>query len=104
MPKGGRLLLETKDVAIGPDHDAKLPPGDYVGLVVSDTGTGIAEAVIGNIFEPFFTTKEPGRGTGLGLATVEGIVRQGGGAVTVESSVGQGATFTVLLPRGLEQP
>jgi PAS domain S-box-containing protein len=102
MPHGGRLLLETKDVVVHANNDEKLPPGDYISLVVSDTGMGIAEGVIGSIFDPFFTTKAPGLGTGLGLATVEGIVRQAGGAITVESSVGEGATFTVFLPRGLE--
>jgi PAS domain S-box-containing protein len=104
MPQGGRMLLETRDVVLGAGNDEKLPPGDYVSLVVSDTGTGIPEGVIGSIFEPFFTTKAPGRGTGLGLATVEGIVRQGGGAISVRSPVGEGATFTVVLPRGHDEP
>lgn len=101
MPKGGRLVIETcaKDVtaaeaALTPDASA----GRYVCLRVSDTGCGIAPEDLGRIFEPFFTTKEPGKGTGLGLATVFGIVKQHGGWIAVESAVGQGTTFQVFLP------
>ena len=89
MPGGGRLSLTTADA-----------PDDMVALTVHDTGTGIADEVLPHIFEPFFTTKELGQGTGLGLAMVEGIVRQSGGSTSVESHPGTGTTFTVLLPRG----
>jgi two-component system cell cycle sensor histidine kinase/response regulator CckA len=99
MPNGGRLTLETRDVAVGPGAEVGLPAGTYVALIVRDTGTGIPQEIVPKIFEPFFTTKEVGKGTGLGLATVEGIVRQSGGAVQVESSEPGGTTFTVLLPR-----
>jgi two-component system cell cycle sensor histidine kinase/response regulator CckA len=99
MPRGGRLQLETRDATIAADLDQNLPAGDYVALLVRDTGTGIPEHVLPRIFEPFFTTKDVGAGTGLGLATVEGIVRQSGGSVHVESSLERGTTFTVYLPR-----
>jgi two-component system, cell cycle sensor histidine kinase and response regulator CckA len=99
MPSGGRLTLETRDVAIGPGTEVGLAAGTYVALIVRDTGTGIPQEIVPRIFEPFFTTKEVGKGTGLGLATVEGIVRQSGGAVQVESHEPGGTTFTVLLPR-----
>lgn len=89
MPAGGRLSLSTADA-----------PDDMVALTVHDTGTGIADDVLPHIFEPFFTTKELGQGTGLGLAMVDGIVRQSGGSTNVESHPGTGTTFTVLLPRG----
>jgi two-component system cell cycle sensor histidine kinase/response regulator CckA len=89
MPGGGRLTLSTADAS-----------DDMVALVVRDTGDGIADDVLPHIFEPFFTTKELGQGTGLGLAMVEGIVRQSGGSTSVDSQPGSGTTFTVLLPRG----
>jgi PAS domain S-box-containing protein len=95
MPEGGRIIFETRDPESIPDD---LKPGDYVELRVSDTGTGIPPEMLGRIFEPFFTSKGPAGGTGLGLATVDGIVRQSGGAVSVSSQVGRGSTFTVLLP------
>jgi PAS domain S-box-containing protein len=103
MPRGGRLTLETRDVALGPEAVPSLPPGDYVSLIVTDTGTGIPPDILPRIFEPFFTTKEIGSGTGLGLATVEGIVRQSRGAVQVESRMGSGTTFSIYLPRAPAQ-
>jgi two-component system cell cycle sensor histidine kinase/response regulator CckA len=104
MPRGGRLLLETKDVTLGPPDCGALSPGDYVMLRVRDSGVGIADDVLPRIFEPFFTTKEVGRGTGLGLATVQGIVHQSGGSVRVESRLGHGTAFTICLPRASEEP
>jgi len=100
MPEGGQITLQTFDVEVSDDAPIEgLAPGAYVALAVADTGSGISPAARSQIFEPFFTTKEVGRGTGLGLASVEGIVRQSGGSITVESSEGQGSTFTVYLPR-----
>ncbi|MEZ5291994.1 MAG: PAS domain S-box protein [Vicinamibacterales bacterium] len=101
MPKGGRLRVETWQRVIGDDSPhPDLAPGRYVGLSVSDTGYGIPADVLPRIFEPFFTTKEAGKGTGLGLATVFGIVRQHGGWLNVASEVGQGTTFDIFLPAG----
>jgi len=100
MPEGGRITLRTFDVQVDDQAPLEgLAPGAYVALAVSDTGSGISASARPQIFEPFFTTKEVGRGTGLGLASVEGIVRQSGGSITVDSSEGHGSTFTVYLPR-----
>ncbi|MGQ9920752.1 MAG: PAS domain S-box protein [Desulfobacca sp.] len=101
MPQGGRLTIRTANVELPeptgmPRYD--LPPGPYVLVEVSDTGVGMEEATQDKIFEPFFTTKEPGQGTGLGLAMVYGIVKQSGGDIRCTSRLGQGTTFTILLP------
>jgi signal transduction histidine kinase len=102
MPGGGRVLLRTANVALMPGAKEVvregLQPGLYVRLSVADEGTGMDQATITRIFEPFFTTKEPGRGTGLGLSTVYGIVRQTGGGITVVSARDEGTTFMVYLP------
>jgi two-component system cell cycle sensor histidine kinase/response regulator CckA len=102
MPAGGRVTIATANVrldALRGTGTGALNPGDYVVLSVGDSGVGMDQATQARIFEPFFTTKELGRGTGLGLSTVFGIVQQSGGEVTVESAPGQGATFRVYLPR-----
>jgi two-component system cell cycle sensor histidine kinase/response regulator CckA len=101
MPTGGRLTLRTGTVCLSEQspHPADLPPGAYVWLDVEDTGVGMAPDIVERIFEPFFTTKGPGRGTGLGLAAVKGIVRGAGGAITVESRLGPGTRFRILLPQ-----
>jgi two-component system cell cycle sensor histidine kinase/response regulator CckA len=101
MPAGGRLSIETAKAELGEDfcrRTASLSPGRYVKLSVSDTGAGMSPAIIGKIFEPFFTTKEKGKGTGLGLATSFGIVKQHLGHIDVHSEIGKGSTFHVYLP------
>ncbi|MFB3901904.1 MAG: ATP-binding protein [Acidobacteriota bacterium] len=101
MPHGGRLTLATRSVVLDESYSKQNPEGRggrFVCLSVADTGVGMDEATVKHIFEPFFTTKEPGRGTGLGLATVYGILRQHGGWVEAESTVGKGSTFRVFLP------
>jgi PAS domain S-box-containing protein len=101
MPRGGRLRVTTGGTVLREPLTAvgtTLPPGPYSTLEVSDTGTGISPEVLERLFEPFFTTKERGQGTGLGLATVYGIVQQSGGAITVSTELGVGTTFTLHFP------
>ena len=101
MPSGGLLQLETADVTLSDDYalaHLSLAFGDYVMLMVTDSGCGMNKATAARIFEPFFTTKEQGKGTGLGLSTVYGIVRQSGGDVSVQSELGGGSSFRVFLP------
>jgi two-component system cell cycle sensor histidine kinase/response regulator CckA len=101
MPRGGRLIIRTQGLTIttaDTQHNPEARPGDFVRLSVQDTGGGIAPEVLPRIFEPLFTTKEAGKGTGLGLATVFGIVRQHQGWLEVKSQLGEGTVFEVLLP------
>ncbi|HEY1632673.1 MAG TPA: ATP-binding protein [Rhizomicrobium sp.] len=102
MPKGGSVTLRTANETVTAPSafgSAIMPAGDYVRIEVADTGTGIAKEHLGKIFDPFFTTKDVGQGTGLGLATVYGIVKQTGGYIAVDSEKGRGTAFRIYLPR-----
>ncbi|MBL8570056.1 MAG: response regulator [Phreatobacter sp.] len=111
MPEGGKLTIRTANVPASEvaryqpkDQPVEMPATDSVMIEVTDTGTGIPEDIRQKIFDPFFSTKEVGKGTGLGLSTVYGIVKQSGGYVFVDSQMGKGTTFRIVLPRHVEQP
>ena len=104
MPNGGELLIATHDVVVedgDPGHT--VVPGNYAGLVVADSGTGMTSGVMAHAFEPFFTTKSSGAGTGLGLASAYGTITQAGGEITVDSAPDEGTTFSILLPATTER-
>jgi CheY-like chemotaxis protein len=106
MPKGGRLLITTGSVVVTEEmakQNTETSPGEFACMIFSDTGCGIPPENIPHLFEPFFTTKEIGKGTGLGLATTYGIVKQHRGWIKVESKVGEGTTFYIFLPRSREE-
>ncbi|MCL4858927.1 MAG: PAS domain S-box protein [Caldilineaceae bacterium] len=101
MPHGGKLTFHLTRIHVNREQDQPLPgmePGEWIQLIIADTGAGIPADIVDHVFEPFFTTKEPGKGTGLGLAQVHGIIAQHGGQITVDSRAGEGATFTIYLP------
>jgi two-component system cell cycle sensor histidine kinase/response regulator CckA len=104
MPQGGRLTIASANIEVSGRDAAKpgLKEGSYAALIVRDTGIGMTEDVRSRVFEPFFTTKPPGQGTGLGLSTAYGIVKQSGGYIDVESAPSAGTTFTVMLPLAVE--
>src|SRR2546427_5103382 len=107
MPKGGRLVITTAMQQLAKDcgqDESLVRAGSYVTLSVSDTGTGMNAATRARIFEPFFTTKEVGKGTGLGLATVYGIIKQSNGYIQVDSGPGKGSEFRVYMPRVEDRP
>src|SRR5690606_29332251 len=102
MPSGGTLSLRLANEKVATSSSlgsAIMPPGDYVRLEVADTGVGMSKEIQSKIFDPFFTTKPVGQGTGLGLATVYGIVKQSGGFIDVRSEIGKGTSFHIFLPR-----
>jgi CheY-like chemotaxis protein len=107
MPRGGKLTLATSDARLDESETqphADVAPGEYVMLTVSDTGVGMTDEVKTHLFEPFFTTKDHGEGTGLGLATCYGIVRQHGGHMSVASEPDRGTTFTIYFPAAAGEP
>jgi signal transduction histidine kinase len=107
MPAGGKLTIETANVFVGEPFLAKqlaVEPGAFLMLSISDTGVGMDEATQSHLFEPFFTTKNPGRGTGLGLATAYGIIRQSAGAIRIQSELGKGTTVRIYLPMAEVKP
>lgn len=106
MPNGGKLSIRTSNVILERDEvgfEAPLVAGDYVRISVSDNGIGISKAVLGRVFEPFFTTKPPGRGTGLGLSTIYGFIKQSGGNITIYSEPDVGTTVNLYFPRCLDE-
>jgi len=104
MPGGGTITIGTADITLGaPEHPEEPPPGDYIMCSVSDTGTGIPIEILDKVFDPFFTTKEIGKGSGLGLSQVLGVVKQLGGGVRIETCSGKGTTVSVYLPRSNER-
>jgi PAS domain S-box-containing protein len=102
-PAGGKITIETVDIDVHAGTGSHVPPGKWVRIRISDTGSGMSQDVLEHAFEPFFTTKPVGEGTGLGLAMVYGIIEQSGGTISAESAVGRGTTFTILLPRTAER-
>jgi PAS domain S-box-containing protein len=107
MPKGGEIIIRTANINLGPvytQYQVDLKPGPYVLLALTDTGQGIEAETLNHIFEPFFSTKEQGKGTGLGLATIYGIVQQSQGQIEVESEPGWGTRFNIYLPQMMDQP
>jgi CheY-like chemotaxis protein len=101
MSDGGKLLIQTQDATVGGTlvgGHTRIPPGNYVLLAITDTGVGMTPETRSRLFEPFFTTKGQGRGTGLGLAVVDGVVKQSGGYIDVYSEIGHGTTFKIYLP------
>jgi len=107
MPGGGQLSIETQPVRLEVGHlgfEADIPPGTYAVIAISDTGVGMSPETQARIFEPFYTTKEKGRGTGLGLSTVYGIVKQSGGEITLYSEPGSGTCFKIYLPHTRDEP
>jgi PAS domain S-box-containing protein len=104
MPGGGTITIGTADVTVAaPEHPEEPPPGDYIMCSVSDTGTGIPIEILEKVFDPFFTTKEVGKGSGLGLSQVLGVVKQLGGGVRIETCPGKGTTVSVYLPHANER-
>ncbi|WP_298957974.1 response regulator [uncultured Methylobacterium sp.] len=104
MPEGGVVALATRNETVAGSADPHLPDGDYAVVAIEDSGTGIPPEILGRVFEPFFTTKPVGQGTGLGLAMVFGLLRQSGGTVRIDSTVGRGTRVELLLPRSHEVP
>jgi hypothetical protein len=104
MPDGGVLEIETRNVVLDGGAVYGCLPGSYVRLSVTDTGCGIPPEIRDRVFEPFFTTKEVGKGTGLGLSMVYGFVRQSGGHIAIESTLGAGTAVTLYLPRSAQMP